>query len=81
MRTVEELLDEAKKLPVKARKELRDRLAESLEVEKPCPEPSEEGPYASLLRSAGSAHSTARNVSRNKNKHLAEIYAPKRAGR
>jgi hypothetical protein len=78
MRTVDDFLEEAKRLPPLARRELRDRLAESLEEEeRPDAEGPEEGPYASLLRSAGSAHALAPDVARNKNKHLAEIYAPK----
>lgn len=73
MRTVDDFLEEAKRLPPLARRELRDRLAESLAEERPDAEGPEEGPYASLLRSAGSAHSLAPGVARNKNKHLAEI--------
>jgi hypothetical protein len=37
-----------------------------------------EGPYASLLKMAGTAHSKDPDVSVNKNKHLAEILAGKR---
>lgn len=81
MRMVDELLEQAKKLPLKAQRELKDRLAESLEQRETTAESPEAGPYASLLSSAGSAHSTAPDVSRNKRKHLAEIYAPKRSGR
>ena len=40
-----------------------------------------DGPYGSLLGSAGSAESLADDVASNKDKHLAEIYAPKRHGR
>ncbi len=61
MRTVEDLLEEAK--------------------QRPAARESGEGPYAALLRSAGSAHSLAPDVARHKNEHLAEIYAPKRTDR
>lgn len=79
MRTVDDLMEQAKQLPPQARRELRDRLDQSLEeAERSVAEGAYEGPYASLLRSAGSAHSLGPDVTRNKNKHLAEIYAPKR---
>ncbi len=81
MRMVDDLLEQARRLPLQARRELRDRLDESLEEERPDEEKADEGPYASLLRSAGTAHSLAPDVARNKNKHLAEIYAGKRNGR
>jgi len=82
MRTVEDLLEEAKQLPPQARRDLRDRLDKSLEEEeRPAAEGAGEGPYAALLRSAGSAHSLAPDVARNKNKHLGEIYAPNRTDR
>ena len=62
-----------------SQKESRDRLAESLEGEEhSAAEEALEGPYASLLRSAGSAYALDSDVARNKNKHLAEIYAPRR---
>ena len=79
MRKVDDLLEQAKRLPPPARRELRDRLTESLEgEERSATEEAVEGPYASLLRSAGSAHALEADVARNKNKHLAEIYAPRR---
>jgi hypothetical protein len=82
MRTVDDLLEEAKRLPLQARRELRDRLAESLEDEEhSAAQETVEGPYAALLKSAGSAHALAPDVARNKNKHLVEIYAPKRTER
>ena len=79
MRTVDELLEQAKRLSPQARKELRDRLDESL-GEEPA-EGMDEGPYASLLKSAGAAHSLFPDVARNKNKHLADIHAGKRGSR
>jgi hypothetical protein len=82
MWTVEEILEEAKRLPPQARRELRDRLAEFLESEEQsAAEAPMEGPYASLLKSAGTAHALAPDEARNKNEHLSEIYAPKRTER
>jgi hypothetical protein len=82
MRTVDDLLEQAKRLPPQARKELRDRLDESLVAEEHAvAEPVEEGPYASLLKKAGSAHSLFPDVARNKNSHLADVYAAKRGDR
>jgi hypothetical protein len=79
MRSVDELLEQARRLPAEARRELRDRLDEFLE-EDPAVR-VDEGPYSSLLKSAGSAQSLFSDVSRQKNKHLADIYAGKRRDR
>ena len=82
MMTVDTLLEQAKRLPPQARRELRDRLDESLGAEEhPVAEVADEGPYASLLKSAGTAHSLCPDVARHKNRHLAEIYAAKRGDR
>jgi len=79
MRTVDDLLEQAKRLPPQARKELRDRLDESLGAEeRKAAETVDEGPYASLLKMAGSAHSVFPDVARHKNSHLADVYAAKR---
>jgi hypothetical protein len=76
MRAVDDLIEQAKRLPPEARRELRDRLDESLdEKEEPAEEQVGEGLYASLLKIAGTAHSKYPDVSANKNKHLAEIFA------
>lgn len=78
MRTVDDLLEQAKRLPPQARKELRDKLDESLQDgERPAAGAADEGPYASLLAIAGTAHSKYPDVSVHKNKHLAEIHAGK----
>jgi hypothetical protein len=82
MRTVDDLLEQAKRLPPQARKELRDRLDESLGAEEPpAAETVAAGPYASLLKMAGSAHSLFPDVARHKNSHLADVYAAKRGDR
>jgi hypothetical protein len=80
MHTVDELLEQAKQLPPRARRELLDKLDQWLSLQKP-PEELEEGPYASLLELAGTAHSKSSDVARNKNENLADIYASKRTGK
>ena len=83
MLTVDEIINQAKRLPPQARRHLRDSLDESLEEENAVPEgpQTDEGPYASFLKSAGSAHALAPDVARNKNKHLAEVSVDKRSAR
>lgn len=79
MPTVHDLIEQARRLPPQARRELRDMLDESLaDDERAGEQQAGEGPYASLLKLAGTAHSRFPDVSANKNKHLAQIYAGKR---
>jgi hypothetical protein len=79
MSAVDQLLEQAKRLSPTALRELRDRLTEALAADEQTPSARKtEGPYAALLRSAGTAHGIAPDVARNKNKHLAEIYEGKR---
>ena len=82
MLTIDDLFEQAKHLPPRARKELRDRLDESLGAEeRPAAGEADDGPYASLLEVAGTAHSLFPDVARNKNSHLAAVYASRRADR
>ncbi len=60
---------------------LRARRDEGTSTEPTENQVAADGPYRSLLGSAGSAESLADDVARNKDKHLAEIYAPKRPER
>jgi len=78
---LDELFEQARRLPPEARRELRDRLNQSLEDEGVIRDSPPKGPYASLLRAAGTAHSLSPDVARNKKKHLAEAYMPTRVGR
>jgi hypothetical protein len=78
---LDELFEQARRLPHEARRELRDRLDQSLEEERVTGDSPPKGPYASLLKAAGTAHSLASDVARNKKKHLAEVYMPKRIDR
>jgi len=70
MRAVDDLFEQAKRLAPQARRELRDKLDKSLEeVDHSAEGRTDEGPYASLLKIAGTAHSKYPDVSANKNKH------------
>ena len=60
---------------------LREGRDDGSSAEAPENQAPADGPYGSLLGSAGSAESLADDVASNKDKHLAEIYAPKRRGR
>ena len=81
MLTIEELVEQAKHLPPPDRRRLIDELEDSLATQ---PEAPEETPgrrsrgLAMFIAMAGTAHSAFTDVSTNKGKHLAEIYAGKR---
>jgi hypothetical protein len=78
MRTVDEILEQAKRLAPRERRRLIDELEESLPIEE-----AEEGEPAWLaamgrwLALGGTGHSDYTGVSSDKYKHLAEIYADK----
>jgi hypothetical protein len=74
MRSVDELLAEARHLSPRDQRQLRRKLA-SLKASGGKPE----GPYASLLALAGTGHTDFPDASTRKGKHLAVAYAPKRA--
>ncbi len=71
MRTVDEIVEQAKRLPINERRELRERL-EELEAEGEEGELVAERPYAGWLAAAGSMHSDFTDVSENKCKHVAD---------
>ena len=84
MHTVNEIVEEAKRLPVPERRRLIHEIESSLELEsqktapKRPPSVATAGPrYAQTLALAGSLHSDYRDVASDKYKHLAEIYADK----
>jgi hypothetical protein len=60
---------------------LREGRDDGSSIEPPDNRAPANGPYASLLASAGSAESLADDVASNKDKHLADIYTPNRSGR
>ncbi len=76
MTKVQALLQEAKRLTREEQKELAAGLERSLRAS--LRKRLSSGPYASLLKLAGTADSDFRDVSRNKKKHLGEIYAGRR---
>ena len=77
MTKVEQLLEEAKRLSVEERQELASKLSRSLKKGRSRQAPGA-GPYAALLELAGTAHTTFRDVSRNKRRHLGNIYERRR---
>jgi hypothetical protein len=79
MRTVEEIIEQARCLSAKDRRMLLEELEESLEEEEPATEKaSAKGLYARSLALAGTMHSDYTDVSTDKYKHLGEAYADQR---
>lgn len=77
MHSVHEIVEEAKLLPVPERRRLLHAIEDSLakdEEQEAVPVPPG-GRYARLLALAGTMHSDHTDVSGDKYKHLAEIYA------
>jgi hypothetical protein len=75
MRSVRDLADQAKQLSVEERRQLIEELVRDLAPAEP---PSAEARQAGLerwLALAGTGHSDYTDVSTDKYKHLAEIYA------
>ena len=68
MRTLDEILEMARKLPAEDRQRLLDEL-EAIGEESPVP-PSD-GPYSALLAIAGTIHSEYKDLSTGKYEHLA----------
>ncbi len=78
MRTVEEILEQAKRLPPRERRRLIDELEESLPADEATePEPAWLAAMERWLALAGTGHSDYTDVSSDKYKHLADIYADK----
>ena len=83
MQTVNEIVEEAKRLPASERRRLIHEIESSLELEKDQEVAPKQPPlgapsglrYAQTLALTGSLHSDYRDVSGDKHKHLAEIYA------
>jgi len=81
MRTVEELLEQAKHLRPEDRRRLIAELEDSISDHTEAPgeaQPKRSRGLAMFIAMAGTAHSDLTDVSTNKGKHLAEIYAGKR---
>ncbi len=78
MRTLDEILEQAKRLPPRERRLLIDELEESLPAEgTEEAEPAWLAAMDAFLALGGTAHSDYTDVSSDKYKHLAEIYADK----
>lgn len=73
MTKVDQLLEQAKQLSRKEQQELARKLRHAV-VGSRSRRVSGPGPYAALLELAGATESEARDVSRNKKRHLGAIY-------
>ena len=82
MSALEKLLEQARRLPPKERRQLVARLERSLSREPTGPRRCfPEGPYARSLELAGTVHTSFRDVSSNKYRHVGEAAAARRRGR
>jgi len=82
MSAVEKLLEQARRLSPSERRRLVARLERSLSREPARPRRSAaEGPYTRSLALAGTVHTSFRDVSSNKYRHVAEAAAARRRGR
>ena len=81
MSAVEKLLEQARRLSPRERRRLVTRLERSLSQEPAGPRRSAaEGPYTRSLALAGTVHTTFRDVSSNKYRHVGEAAAAGRHG-
>lgn len=77
MRTVDEILEHAKRLSLEDRRKLVENLEEDL-IEATAEEARRLAALDRWLARAGSGHSAFTDVARDKYKHLAEVYAAKK---
>jgi hypothetical protein len=75
MHSVEEFIEQARRLSPQDRRRLIEALEELLAEELGAEQPSLEGPYARSLALAGTVQTDFPDVSADKYKHLAEAYA------
>lgn len=75
MHTIEELIEQARRLSPKDRRRLVEALEELLAEEPGTEQPSLEEPYARSLALASTVHTDFTDVSADKYRHLAEAYA------
>lgn len=75
MQTVEEIIEQVRRLSRQDRQRLVEQLEELLGEEQAAMSALPEGPYAQSLALAGTAHTDFTDVSTDKYKHLAEAYA------
>ncbi len=74
MRTAEEIIEQAKQLPIEERRRVLDALKATVLQDRSAEPPPVEGPYARSLALAGTMHSNFDDVSADKYKHLAAAY-------
>lgn len=75
MQTIEEIIQQARRLSLEDRRRLIEELEALLAEESETGRPSPNGPYARSLALAGTAHTDFTDVSADKYKHLTEAYA------
>ena len=75
MQTVEEIIEQARRLSPQDRQRLVEQLEELSREEQTTASVLPGGPYAHSLAQAGTAHTDYTDVSTDKYKHLAEAYA------
>lgn len=75
MQTVEEIIEQARRLSRQDRQRLIEKLEDLLGEEQGTAPVLPEGPYARSLALAGTVHTDYTDVSTDKYKHLAEAYA------
>ena len=80
MRTVDEILEQAKRLPAEDRRKLIDALREDVSDEQTDREEEAKrlAAFDRFLSRAGTGHSEYTDVARDKYKHLGDVYADKR---
>jgi hypothetical protein len=81
MTAVEKLLEQARRLSPSERRRLVARLERSLSQPAGPRRSVAEGPYTRSLALAGTVHTSFRNVSSDKYRHVAEAAAARRRGR
>ncbi len=82
MRTIDEIFEQVRQLPATERRQLLDRLEDTLAEEELLPEKAPAvGSYAPLLALAGTVHSDFTDVSTDKYAHLAAAFGDERDDR
>lgn len=83
MRTIDEILEQLKRLSAEEREELLEKLENAVQDDQldARARRATTGPYARTLAAAGTGHTDFPEVSSRKGEHLAEAYAPKRRGK
>ena len=76
MATLDDIVEQARRLPLRDRRELAQKIEDMLaDDEASMTASSGAGPYATTLAASGSGHTDFADVSTDKYGHLAEAYA------